>query len=93
MIWHYLQVLRHEARVPPGSRRAFFRRMAESYQRFRPVGSVPQPTSRVERIRHRLVGRGSYSAFRLVDAALRWARTSHRVLRRRSATSSWIGRL
>ena len=82
MIWHYLQVLRHETRVPAASRRRFFHRMTESYQRFRPPSGFPQPSSPLERLRFELVGRGSYPAFRTIDVALRRARETRRGLRR-----------
>lgn len=74
MIWHHLQVLRHENRVPAASRRRFFHRMAENYQRFLPPSGFPLPSSRIERVRFDLVARGSYPAFRVADAALRGAR-------------------
>jgi CDP-glycerol glycerophosphotransferase len=82
MIWHYLQVLRHETRVPAGSRRRFFRRMSENYQRLQPSTGFPEPSSRSERLRFKLVGRGSYPVFRATDVALRWARKTRRDLRR-----------
>jgi CDP-glycerol glycerophosphotransferase len=82
MIWHYLQVLRHETRVPAASRRRFFHRMAENYQRFRPPGGFPEPSGRFERLRFKLVGRGSYPVFRATDVALRSARKTRRGLRR-----------
>ncbi len=75
MIWHYLQVLRHEARVPAASRRRFFRRMTENYQRFRPATGFPETSSRLQRLRYRLVERGSYPAFRALDVAARTARS------------------
>jgi CDP-glycerol glycerophosphotransferase len=81
MIWHYLQVLRHETRVPAASRRRFFRRMAENYQRFRPPAGFPQPPSPVQRLRYRLIERGSYPAFRALDVTLRAARSAVRGLR------------
>jgi CDP-glycerol glycerophosphotransferase len=82
MIWHYLQVLRHETRVPAGSRRRFFHQMTENYQRFRPVAGFPESSSRLERLRFRLVGRGSFPIFRATDAVLRRARSARRSLRR-----------
>ncbi|MEV6844280.1 bifunctional glycosyltransferase family 2 protein/CDP-glycerol:glycerophosphate glycerophosphotransferase [Actinoplanes sp. NPDC051411] len=82
MIWHYLQVLRHETRVPAASRRRFFQRMTENYRRFRPASGFPEPSSRLERLRFDLVGRGSYPAFRVTDGALRRARHIRRDLRR-----------
>jgi CDP-glycerol glycerophosphotransferase len=82
MIWHYLQVLRHETRVPAASRRRFFRRMSENYRRFRPPAGFPGSSSRFERLRFDLVERGSYPVFRVVDTGLRSARTSQRGLGR-----------
>ena len=82
MIWHYLQVLRHETRVPAASRRQFFRRMTENYQRFEPPAGFPQPSSPLQRLRYRLVGRGSYRAFRALDVGARAARSAAGGLRR-----------
>lgn len=78
MIWHYLQVLRHETRVPAASRRRFFHRMVENYQRFRPASGFPEPPSRGERLRFKLVERGSYPLFRVTDVALRRVRKIRR---------------
>jgi CDP-glycerol glycerophosphotransferase len=82
MIWHYLQVLRHETRVPAASRRRFFHQMAENYQRFRPASGFPESSSRLERLRFTLVDRGSYPLFHLTDAVLRRTRRARRDLRR-----------
>jgi CDP-glycerol glycerophosphotransferase len=82
MIWHYLQVLRHETRVPAVSRRRFFRRMSEDYRRFRPASGFPMPSSRAQRIRFRLIERDSYPEFRMVDIAARVTRTLAHGLRR-----------
>ena len=83
MIWHFLAVLRHATRVPPASRRRFFRRMTESYRRFRPPdGSPPPQSSRVDRLRHRLVAAGAYRTFRAMELAVRAARATQRGARR-----------
>jgi CDP-glycerol glycerophosphotransferase len=82
MIWHFLTVLRHATRVPARSRRRFFRRMTENYQRFRPPGGSPPPASRADRVRHRLVARGAYRTFRAMELAVRTARATQRGGRR-----------
>ena len=77
MIWHYLQVLRHATRVPPRSRRRFFRRMTENYQRYRPPAGYPAPPG-VEAARHRLVAAGAYRSFWLLDGVIRAERAVRR---------------
>jgi CDP-glycerol glycerophosphotransferase len=81
MIWHYLRVLRHDARVPPDSRARFFRRMSQSYHRYLPAGGFPLPR-RVEGWRYRLVARGAYRTFRALDLAVRAVREAQSRLRR-----------
>ncbi len=80
MIWHYLTVLRHDARVPPDSRARFFRRMTENYRRYLPPGGYPMPGG-AQGVRYRLVGRGHYAAFRVFDLAVRTAKKVLGVLR------------
>jgi len=80
MIWHYLRVLRHDARVPADSRARFFRRMSDSYRRYLPAGGYPLPR-RAEGLRYRLVGRGAYRTFRALDLAVRAVRETQRRLR------------
>lgn len=75
MIWHYLQVLRHATRVPARSRRRFFARMTENYQRYRPPGGYPSPSG-AEGLRHRLVAAGAYRRFRALEFAVRAQRAS-----------------
>jgi CDP-glycerol glycerophosphotransferase len=70
MIWHYLRVLRHDARVPRGSRRRFFARMSENYRRYLPPAGYPVPGG-AEGVRHRLVARGSYRLFQASELAQR----------------------
>ena len=82
MIWHFLTVLRHATRVPPASRRRFFGRMTENYQRFLPAGGYPPPASRTDGLRHRLVARGAYRTFRAVEVAVQAARATQRAARR-----------
>jgi CDP-glycerol glycerophosphotransferase len=81
MIWHFLRVLRHDARVPPDSRARFFRRMTETYRRHLPPGGYPMP-GRAEGLRHRFVARGAYRRFRLLDLAVRQVRSARRGVRR-----------
>lgn len=68
MIWHYLTVLRHDTRVPAGSRRRFFHRIAADYRRFRPAEGFPMP-SRFEGLRYRLIERDAYGMFRSLELA------------------------
>jgi CDP-glycerol glycerophosphotransferase len=79
MIWHYLTVLRHGARVPPRSRRRFFHRMAEDYRRYLPPEGYPMP-GRFQRLRYRLVARDAYGMFRALDLAVRTVRGLQRRL-------------
>ena len=82
MIWHYQSVLRHDARVPPRSRARFFRRMTENYQRFLPPAGFRPPPGRLARIRYRLVARGAYRRFQVLEAAVRVRRALEGGLRR-----------
>ncbi len=66
MVRHELELLRR--RVPPGDRRAFFRRMSEGYTRHR-TGRERLPTGRVGRLRWKLVEHDAYAAFRAVEAS------------------------
>jgi CDP-glycerol glycerophosphotransferase len=66
MIWHYLTVLRNPERVPPGSRRDFFRRAHEQYRRHLPPGGYPVPGGS-QRLLHRSVARGSYPMLRATE--------------------------
>ena len=80
MIWHYLTVLRHDARVPPRSRRRFFHRMSEDYRRFQPAAGFPMP-ARLENLRYRLIGRDAYAMFRFSELAVHTLRILRRVRR------------
>jgi glycosyltransferase involved in cell wall biosynthesis len=70
MIDHLLVVAGNDSRLPPRRRRAFFKRLAEHYRDYRPVGYPAHPA-----IKHRLVRIGAYPLY----AALRQA---YRVVRR-----------
>ncbi|GIE98330.1 bifunctional glycosyltransferase/CDP-glycerol:glycerophosphate glycerophosphotransferase [Paractinoplanes rishiriensis] len=78
MIWHYMRVLCHDARVPRGSRRRFFRQAAEQYHRYLPSGGFPLPRGG-DGIRFRLLARGAYRTFRVADLLLRTVRRAQRV--------------
>ena len=80
MIWHYLSVLRHDARVPAASRRRFFQRMTEDYGRHLPPGGYPRPGG-AEGLRYRLVARGAYRAFQATDRGVRAVRRARRAMR------------
>jgi hypothetical protein len=64
---HYLVVLGHRSRVPPGLRREFFRRVVRDSTRFRPPAGYAPPRG-VARLKHDLVRIGAYPPY----AALRW---------------------
>jgi CDP-glycerol glycerophosphotransferase len=81
MLWHLTRVLRHDARVPPGSRRRFFARMTEMYQRHLPPDGFGSPGGG-EGLRYRLVGRGAYRSFQAAELAMRAARGLPSRLRR-----------
>jgi CDP-glycerol glycerophosphotransferase len=74
-------VLRHGTRVPARSRRRFFRRMTENYQRYLPAEGYPVPSG-VEGLRQRLTGRGAYASFRALNLAVRSARAVQQAVRR-----------
>jgi CDP-glycerol glycerophosphotransferase len=80
MIWHFLRVLRHDARVPRKSRARFFRRMSEMYKQYLPPAGYPMP-ARAEGLRYRAVERGSYGSMRLLDFAQRTVRRAKRFVR------------
>ena len=65
MIDHYLVIVGNPRRLPPGSRRAFFRRMAADYRRRLPLGGYPMPRG-VGRLKHELVRRNAYLAYALL---------------------------
>ncbi|SNY70579.1 bifunctional glycosyltransferase/CDP-glycerol:glycerophosphate glycerophosphotransferase [Paractinoplanes atraurantiacus] len=81
MIWHFLAVLRHDARVPGGSRARFFGRMNEMYRKYLPPAGYPMPSGG-EGVRYKLVARGSYGTFKLVDTSMKAARRGLRLVRR-----------
>jgi CDP-glycerol glycerophosphotransferase len=81
MIWHFMRVLRHDNRVPSGSRRRFFARMTEMYHKHLPPGGFPSPGGG-EGLRYRFVASGSYSAFRVAEAAMWSVRATQNTLRR-----------
>ena len=75
MLWHFMRVMRHDTRVPSASRRRFFARMTEMYQRYLPPAGFPSPGGG-EGLRYKLVARGSYPAFRLADFGMRKVRST-----------------
>ncbi len=92
MIWHYLIVLRNRERLRPEARRRFFARIHEDYRRFVPDAGYDVPEGG-QGVRHRLVARGSYPAYRAWELvadvraagrrqARRVKRLGRRVLRR-----------
>ena len=93
MIWHFLLVLRNPDRVPRESRRRFFQRMNEVYQRYLPPGGYPEFEG-TQGLRQRLVGRGNYLALRgleLTVDAVHAGRKLRTGFRRRARTTA--GRL
>ncbi|GIF19780.1 CDP-glycerol glycerophosphotransferase [Actinoplanes tereljensis] len=80
MLWHLMRVMRHETRVPPGSRRRFFARMTEIYHHHLPPAGFPSPGG-LEGLRYRLIARGDYRAFRVSDGLLRLAGRAREAVR------------
>jgi CDP-glycerol glycerophosphotransferase len=81
MIWHYLTVMRHDARVPSRSRRRFFHRMSSDYRRFKPAEGFPMP-ARFQGLRYRLIERDAYVMLRSLDLVTRGVRGLQRRVRR-----------
>ncbi|MFI5934949.1 CDP-glycerol glycerophosphotransferase family protein [Actinoplanes sp. NPDC051494] len=81
MMWHYLTVLRNVERVKKASRRRFFDRVVEDFRRYKPAVGYELPAGRATGLRHKLVERGSFTTFRLLDRAVRIAKTANRVRR------------
>jgi CDP-glycerol glycerophosphotransferase len=81
MIWHYLVVLRNAERIRPASRRRFFARMHEDHLRYVPAGGYDEPDGG-QGLRHRLVARGWYRAYRLWELAATVRAAVNRRLRR-----------
>jgi CDP-glycerol glycerophosphotransferase len=81
MIWHYLMVLRNRERVPRRSRRRFFRRIHEQYERYRPPGGYPVPGGSMG-VLHRAVARGSYPTLVATERAVSTVRTARRLRKR-----------
>ena len=77
---HGLRLLRN---LPEGERRAFFAELSAAVRRHR-RGDEPAPGSRAARLRHTLVERNAYTAYRLLERALE-ERTK---LRRRRARAT-----
>jgi CDP-glycerol glycerophosphotransferase len=88
MIWHFLRVLRHDARVPRESRARFFGRMSEMYKTHLPPAGYPLP-ARTEGVRYRMVAGGSYRSLRVFDFAVGQARRAKRLARR---ATGWVKR-
>ncbi len=81
MIWHYLIVLRNTQRIRPASRKRFFARMHEDYQRYVPAGGYDEPEGG-QAVRHRQVARGSYRAYQIWELVARTRTTALRKVRR-----------
>ncbi|MFC0007398.1 glycosyltransferase family 2 protein [Micromonospora siamensis] len=73
MIDHYLVIVGNERRVPAPLRRAFFDRMVRDHRRWLPAQGYPVPGG-LAGLKHRLVGRGDYSAYAALRAGYRAAR-------------------
>ncbi|MFU8870925.1 bifunctional glycosyltransferase/CDP-glycerol:glycerophosphate glycerophosphotransferase [Micromonospora sp. SL4-19] len=85
MIWHYLTVLGHGARIAPELRPAFFAQVHADYVRFLPPEGYPVPPG-LGGVKHRLVAAGRWRTFSALRAAHRveeQARRSARRVRRR----------
>lgn len=68
MLWHYLVVLENPERVPRRSRRRFFARAAEDYERYAAGSGFVWPSG-LHLIRYRLAARGAYLPYRAWQAA------------------------
>jgi len=104
MVWHLLVVQSRKDRLPPRTRRAFFRQMSGFYRRYRPADDQPPP-GRLSRLRRRLLAADAYRAFRglrlvrlavqrsrrRAGSAVRKARSEARVIR--SGLRAAVGRL
>jgi hypothetical protein len=69
MIDHLLVVAGNDNRLHPRRRRAFFRRLAAHYRRYRPAGYEVDP-----RLKHRLVRLGAYPLYAVLRQAYRVVR-------------------
>lgn len=78
MMWHLLVVQVRRDRLPRHTRRAFFYTMSQYYHRYAPVGSPP-PSTRIDRLRRRLIAGDRYWLFH----TLRRVRVAAHLLRRR----------
>jgi CDP-glycerol glycerophosphotransferase len=97
MIWHLMRVLRHDTRVPRGSRRRFFARVTEMYHKYLPPGGFPSPGGG-EALRYRFVAHGSYRAYQAAEIAMRTMRSVKRAVKApRRRLGGWsrhgVGRL
>jgi glycosyltransferase involved in cell wall biosynthesis len=70
MIDHLLVVAGNDGRLHPRRRRAFFKRLAAHYRRYRPTGYVDNPG-----IKHRLVRLNSYPVYATLRQAYRIVKT------------------
>jgi len=70
MIDHLLVVAGNDSRLHPRQRRAFFRRLAGHYRRYRPAGYQAEAG-----LKHRLVRIGAYPLYALLRQAYRMVRT------------------
>ncbi|MEE6258296.1 glycosyltransferase family 2 protein [Plantactinospora sonchi] len=68
MINHYLVIVGNDRRLPARMRRDFFRRIAADYRRWAPAGGYPEPEG-LAGVKHRLVRRDAYPAYRLLRQA------------------------
>jgi glycosyltransferase involved in cell wall biosynthesis len=72
MINHLLVVAGNDSRVHPSRRRAFFRRLAGHYRRYRPAGYLPPAGA--NGLKHRLAALDAYPLYALLRLAYRWGR-------------------
>jgi CDP-glycerol glycerophosphotransferase len=70
MIWHYLGVLNHPARIHRSQRRGFFRRIVADYRTYRPPGGYPNPGG-VVRLQFTLVALNLFTLFAGLRAVYR----------------------
>ncbi|GAB3810505.1 glycosyltransferase family 2 protein [Micromonospora zhanjiangensis] len=77
MIWHVLQVLGHDSRVPRADRHDYFRQVCDLYRRYRPLAGVAVPGGN-DGVKQRLVAVGAYWPYEALNTG--W-QTRGRMLR------------
>jgi len=93
MLWHLVVVAFLPDRLPPERRREFFHRMSEHYHAYRPREAVPR--GRYDWLRHWLIARDRYAAYRLLRMlrqGVRAARQQGRAMLRQARHVAGVAR-